>query len=155
NALAPPAAWPMSLDPPGTRAHIGMAAAALVAFAIAFHLASGQSRRYLLLRVVGLTGIAAVIVGITHKIVGATRIYGAFTAPPRSLLIGPFVTPNPTAEFLELSAFACLACAFQRPTALNRVGWMLGMIFCAAGASATLSRGAAVAIAFALLLFLC
>ena len=49
NALEPPAAWPMSLDPPPTRVHIGTAAAALVAFVIAFHLASGQNRRHLFL----------------------------------------------------------------------------------------------------------
>ena len=70
----------MSLDPPATRAHIGTAAAALVAFVIAFHLASGQSRRYLLLRVVGLTGVAAVVVGIVHRIVRATQIYGVADA---------------------------------------------------------------------------
>jgi O-antigen ligase/tetratricopeptide (TPR) repeat protein len=153
NALLPLTAWPMSLDPPGTRAHIGTAAAALVAFVIAFHLASGQSRRYLLLRVVGLTGIAAVIVGIVHQIAGATQIYGVLTPGGHSLLMGPFVNPNHVAEFLELAAFACLACAFQRPTAMNRVGWLLGMIFCAAGAAATLSRGAVVALALAMLLF--
>jgi tetratricopeptide (TPR) repeat protein len=155
HALAPPAAWPMSLDPPATRAHIGLAAAALVAFVIAFHLASGQSRRYLLVRIVGLTGIAAVVVGIVHRIVGATHIYGVLKPGGHSLLMGPFANPNHNAEFLELAAFACLACAFRRPTALNRVGWTLGMVFCAAAAAATLSRGAALALAFALLLFIC
>lgn len=153
NALVPLTAWPMSLDPPATRAHIGTAAAALVAFLIAFHLASGQSRRYLLLRVVGLTGVAAVVVGLVHRIARATQIYGVLTPGGHSLLMGPFVNPNHVAEFLELAAFACLACSFQRPTAMNRVGWMLGTIFCAAGAAATLSRGAVVALAAAMLLF--
>jgi tetratricopeptide (TPR) repeat protein len=36
---------------------------------------------------------------------------------------------------------------------MNRVGWTLGTIFCAAGAAATLSRGAIVALAVAMLLF--
>jgi len=153
NALVPPAAWPMSLDPPATRAHIGMAAVVLVAFLIAHHLASGQSRRYLLIRVVGLTGIAAVIVGVAHRIARATQIYGVLSPGAHSLLMGPFVNPNHNAEFFELAAFACLACAFQRPTALNRVGWTLGMVFCAAGAAATLSRGAILALAVAMLLF--
>ena len=153
NALIPLTAWPMSLDPPATRAYIGTAAAALVAFVIALHLASGQSRRYLLLRVVGLTGIAAVVVGLVHRVARATQIYGVLTPGGHSLLMGPFVNPNHVAEFLEIAAFACLACAFQRPTAMNRVGWTLGMIFCAAGAAATLSRGAVVALALAMLLF--
>src|SRR5262245_41599132 len=120
NAVAPPAAWPLSLDPPATRAHIGIAAAALVAFVIAMHLASGQSRRYLLIRAVGLAGVAAVVVGLVHRIVGATEIYGLLKPGGHSLLMGPFVNSNHTAEFLELAAVACLASAFQRPTALNR-----------------------------------
>ncbi|HXU07194.1 MAG TPA: O-antigen ligase family protein [Polyangia bacterium] len=153
NALVPPTAWPLSLDPPATRAYIGTAAAALVAFVVAVHLASGQSRRYLLIRVVGLTGIAAVVVGISHRIARATEIYGSLRAGGHSLLMGPFVNPNHTAEFLEIAAFACLAAAFQRPTAMNRVGWGLGMVFCAAGAAATLSRGAIVALGTAMLLF--
>jgi len=153
HALVAPTAWPMSLDPPATRAHIGIAAAALVAFVIAFHLASGQSRRYLLLRVLGLTGVAAVVVGIVHRIARATQIYGSLTPGGHSLLMGPFVNPNHVAEFLELAAFACLACAFQRRTMMNRVGWTLGMVFCAAGAAATLSRGAVLALALAMLLF--
>ena len=153
NAVEPPAAWPMSLDPPPTRAYIGTAAAALVAFVIAFHLASGQNRRHLLLRTVGLTGIATVIIGISHRIGRATEIYGVLLPSGHSLLMGPFVNPNHNAEFLELAAFACLACAFQRPTALNRVGWGLGMMFCAAGAAATLSRGAVIALLVAMLLF--
>src|SRR4029078_5795374 len=53
----------------------------------------------------------------------------------------------------ELAAFSCLACAFHRPTALNRVGRTLGMGFCAAGAAATLSPGAVLALAVAMLLF--
>jgi tetratricopeptide (TPR) repeat protein len=155
NAVVPPAAWPMSLDPPATRAHIGIAAAALVALVIAMHLASGQTRRYLLIRVVGLAGVAAVVVGLVHRIAGATEIYGLLKPSGHSLLMGPFVNSNHTAEFLELAAFACLASAFRRPTALNRVGWIFAMIFCAAGAAATLSRGGALALAFALLLFVC
>jgi len=153
NALEPPAAWPMSLDPPPTRAHIGTAAAALVAFVIAFHLASGQNRRHLLLRTIGLAGIADVVVGISHRIVRATEIYGVLKPGGHSLLMGPFANPNHNAEFLELAAFACLACVFQRPTALNRVGWALGTVFCAAGAAATLSRGAVIALLVGMLLF--
>jgi len=153
DALEPPAAWPMSLDPPLTRAHIGTAAAVLVAFVMAFHLASGQKRRHLLLRTIGLTGIAAVVIGVSHRIARATEIYGVLKPSGHSLLMGPFVNPNHNAEFLELAAFACLACAFLRPTALNRVGWTLGMIFCAAGAAATLSRGAVVALLVAMLVF--
>ena len=154
QAFEAPSFGPLSLDPPATRAYIGTAAVALVAFLVAYHLASGQSRRYLLIRVVGLVGVTAVVVGIAHKILGATHVYGVLTGGGHSLLLGPFVNPNHTAEFLELAAFACLASAFLRPTALNRVGWMVGMVFCAGGAAATLSRGAVVALFAAMVLFI-
>src|SRR3954447_4471635 len=112
--VVPPLVWPLSLDPPSTRIYVGRASAALVAFMIAYHLASGQSRRHVIARAIGLAGIAAVAIGLGHRIFGVTKIYGVFDAPQRSLLVGPFVNPNHTAEFLELSAFLCLACSFQR-----------------------------------------
>jgi Flp pilus assembly protein TadD len=153
HALVAPSAWPLSLDPSSTRAHIGKAAAALAIFLVAYHLASGQRRRYLAMRVIGAAGIAAVVVGIGHKIAGLPKIYGILKATHRSLLTGPFVNTNHTAELLELAAFACLACSFQRPTALNRVGWMVGMVFCVGGAAATLSRGAMLGMVMGVLMF--
>jgi Tfp pilus assembly protein PilF len=68
-------------------------------------------------------------------------------------LVGPFVNANHTAEFLELASCACLACAFLKPSLLNRLGWLTGMLLCAAGAVATLSRGAVLAMAMAGLMF--
>jgi tetratricopeptide (TPR) repeat protein len=145
--------WPLSLDPPNTRVDVGEAALALAAFLLAYHLASGQTRRHLVLRAIGLAGVAAVIVGLGHRIVGVNKLYGLFTASRRSLLVGPFVNANHTAEFLELASAVCLACSFQNSTVLNRVGWLTGTLLCAAGAAATLSRGAVLALAMAGLMF--
>jgi tetratricopeptide (TPR) repeat protein/O-antigen ligase len=153
NRVVPPLAWPLSLDPPSTRIYVGRAAAALMAFMIAYHLGSGQSRRHLMARAIGLAGVAAVAIGLGHHILGITKLYGAFTAPQRSLLAGPFVNPNHTAEFLELCAFVCLACSFQRPTALNRIGWLVGTVLCAGGAAATLSRGGVLGLSMGVLVF--
>jgi Tfp pilus assembly protein PilF len=144
---------PLSLDPPNTRVDVGHAALALIAFLVAYHLASGQSNRYLILRAVALAGIAAVILGLGHRIFGITKLYGMFTSSRRSLLVGPFVNANHTAEFLELASCTCLACAFLKPSLLNRLGWLTGMALCAAGAVATLSRGAVLAMAMAGLMF--
>ena len=141
-AIEPPTAWPLSLDPPRTRVEIGRAAAALAIFLAAYHLASGRRRRSMLMRAVGLTGIAAVAIGAGHKIFGVTRIFGMFPSTARTLLVGPFVNANHTAELLELAAFTCLACSYQRRTILNRVGWIVGLVLCAGGMAATLSRGA-------------
>jgi tetratricopeptide (TPR) repeat protein len=153
NALVAPATWPLSLDPPSTRANIGRAALALVTFVVAFHLASGQRRRHVIARVVAGVGIAAVVIGLGHRILGISRIYGLFNSMNRTLLTGPFVNANHTAEMLELSAFACLACSFLRATALNRVGWMVGGLLCAAGVAATLSRGGILALGAGALTF--
>jgi tetratricopeptide (TPR) repeat protein len=154
NQVVATEAWPLSLDPPSTRVDIGRAALALMAFLVAYHLASGKSRRHLLTRALGIAGIVAVAIGLGHRILGFTKLYGAFNASPRSLLIGPFVNSNHTAEFLELAAFVCLACSFQRKTALNRIGWLVGTILCAGGAAATLSRGAVVALTMSVVMFM-
>jgi tetratricopeptide (TPR) repeat protein/O-antigen ligase len=153
NQVVPTATWPLSLDPPNTRANVGRAALGLMAFLLAYHLASGQSRRHWVLRTLGVVAIAGVAIGLGHRILGIGRIYGLFTTTTRALLAGPFVNPNHTAEFLELGAFVCLACSFQRPTALNRVGWLIGTLLCAGGAAATLSRGAVLALSMAVVLF--
>ena len=136
--------WPLSLDPVPTREHIGRAAAALAIFLVAYHLASGKTRRHVLPRLVALSGIVAVVVGLGHHLFGVSEIYGSFSVNKRSLVTGPFVNSNHTAEFLELATFACLACSFQRNTAINRYGWLTGTLLCAVGAIGTLSRGALV-----------
>jgi tetratricopeptide (TPR) repeat protein len=151
--LATVTAWPLSLDPPVTRVHIGQAAAAVAAFVVAFHLASSQTKRHLVPRVVAASGIAAVAIGLGHRILGLSQLYGLVDAPSRALLAGPFVNSNHASEFLELAMFVCLACSFHRPTALNRIGWLVGAALCGGGALATLSRGSVGALASGLLVF--
>jgi tetratricopeptide (TPR) repeat protein len=142
NSVALPASWPMSLDPVSTRVDLGLAAAGLAVFLVAYHLASGQRRRHLFVRAIAGAGILAVVIGLAHVVFSIPKIYGVLSASDHKTFIGPFVNANHTAEFLELATFACLACAGLRPTALNRVGWLIGALLCGAGALATLSRGA-------------
>src|SRR5579872_7426651 len=92
---------PLSLDPPATWLAFGQAAVALATVLVTAHAMSGRSLRYLLLRAVALSGVAAVIIGVGHRILGEENIYGAFHAS-RGILNGPFINPNHTAEFLEL-----------------------------------------------------
>jgi tetratricopeptide (TPR) repeat protein/O-antigen ligase len=146
--------WPLSLDPPNTRVDVGQASLALVAFLIAYHLTSGQSRRHLVMRAIALAGVTAVVIGLGHRVIGAGKLYGMFNPSRTSLLAGPFVNANHTAEFLELASYVCLACSFLNPTALNRIGWLTGTLLCAAGAAATLSRGAVLALAMSVCIFL-
>jgi tetratricopeptide (TPR) repeat protein len=146
-------AWPLSLDPSVTRAFVGKAAAAMAAFLCAYHLASSQTRRHTMTRVIALTAIAALVIGLGHRLLGFAKIYGAFTTIHRGLLVGPFVNPNHNAEFLEMGAFACVACAYQRASLLNRYGWLVGAIACAAGAVATFSRGAVLGVVVGMFAF--
>jgi tetratricopeptide (TPR) repeat protein len=148
------AAHPLSLDPPNTYLDVGRAALGVALFIVVYHLASGQRRRHLFLRAVGIAAVLGVTIGITHKLIGLSKIYGLVPSTPRTLLIGPFVNANHTAEFLELGAFACLACVFQRPTMLNRACWLIGMFLCVGGTVATLSRGGVAALSVGILTFL-
>jgi tetratricopeptide (TPR) repeat protein len=72
-------------------------------------------------------------------------IFGHFSTSG-GLLVGPFVNPNHTAEFLEISAFAALAFAFARTTSYGQRVWKLVAAVLAAGAISTLSRGSVLAL---------
>ena len=97
---------------------------ALVAFLVAYHLASGQSRRHLATRAIGIAGVVAVAIGLGHRIFGVSKLYGFLTPSHRSLLIGPFVNSNHTAEFLELAALSAWPVRFSgRPRSTASAGW--------------------------------
>jgi O-antigen ligase/tetratricopeptide (TPR) repeat protein len=143
----------LSLDPPETRAIVGRAGAALALFVLAFHLASGRSRRQLLLRVVAASVLTAFVIGLGHRILGEEKIYGHFS-PSRGLLNGPFINSNHTAELMELGVFVCVACALAGASALNRVGWLSAAAMLGAGALGTLSRGAVLGLGTGTILFI-
>lgn len=144
---------PYSLDPPSTRVVLGRAAAALAVFLAAAHLSSGRSFRHLMLRVIVGAGIAAVIIGLGHRMLGEAKVYGSFSGST-GLLNGPFVNQNHTAQFLEIAFFAALALAYTKSSALNRVGWLAAAVFLIAGALGTLSRGGVLALAISGTIFL-
>jgi tetratricopeptide (TPR) repeat protein len=144
---------PASLDPPATRMALGQAAAALACLILAAHLMSGRTQRYWLLRAIAVAGLGAMVIGVGHRILGVEHIYGLFHGS-RGILNGPFINPNHTAEFLELGAFAAVALAFAKSASLSRVGWLAAAGFLVAGALATLSRGAVLALVVSSLLFL-
>lgn len=145
---------PLSLDAPATAVELGKAAACLAVFLVAAHLAaSRRPGRHLLLMAIGVSGVAAVFVGMGHRIWGASRVYGAFGGS-RPFFNGPFVNPNHNAEFLELAAFVCFGCALMRGSTLRRAAWIAAGLFCASGALATLSRGSVLALGVGAVCFL-
>jgi len=138
-------AQPLSLDPPETYGEFATAAAALCVTLAALVLASGRRLRSIIPGLVASAGLAAMAIGLGHRAAAESMIYGHFSSSG-GLLVGPFVNPNHTAEFLELAAFAALAFAFSRTTAYGQRVWKLIAAVLAAGAISTLSRGSILAL---------
>jgi tetratricopeptide (TPR) repeat protein len=138
-------AQPLSLDPPETYAEFAKAAAALCVAIAALVLTSGRRVRFVVPGLIASTGLAAMAIGLGHRAAAESAIYGHFTTIG-GLLVGPFVNPNHTAEFLEISAFAALAFAFARGTSYGQRVWKLIAAVLAAGAISTLSRGSVLAL---------
>jgi tetratricopeptide (TPR) repeat protein len=138
-------AQPLSLDPPETYAEFAKAAAALCVAVAALVLASGRRLRFVAPGLVASAGLVAMAIGLGHRAANETMIFGHF-ATGGGLLVGPFVNPNHTAEFLELAAFAALAFAFARTTSYGQRVWKLIAAVLAAGAISTLSRGSVLAL---------
>jgi tetratricopeptide (TPR) repeat protein len=147
NGIAPSMFRPFSLDPPSTLLSVAKFSACFAIFAVAAQTSSASKRRRdLFVKTVAISGVAALLVAIGHRIWGVTLIYGHFGGT-RPLLNGPFVNPNHNAEFLELASFAALACALVPGPRFQRILWTAAAISCAAGALATLSRGSLLALA--------
>jgi tetratricopeptide (TPR) repeat protein len=145
-ALAGLQGWqPLSLDPPETYAEFAKAAGASAAALAALALTSGRRFRSIVQALVACGGLAAMVLGLGHRVANEGRLFGLFPAPG-GLMVGPFINPNHTAEFLELSAFAALAVAFARATRDGRRIWKLLAATLAAGAISTLSRGSLLAL---------
>ncbi len=142
------AGWrPLTLDPPATRQVLVRAVMAFLIFLAAYHTATKRNGRTWILRSVAATGVAAVVIGLGHRIFAIPKIYGIFPNTRHlALLTGPFINSNHTAEFLELATFVGIACARQAPTQLGRIGWYAAAVTCAAGALATLSRSSVFAL---------
>lgn len=138
-------AQPLSLDPPATYAELAKAAAALCVALAALVLASGRRLRFVAPGLVASAGLAAMAIGLGHRAVAEGLIFGQF-ATSGGLLVGPFINPNHTAEFLELAAFAALAFAYARTTSYGQRVWKLIAAVLAAGAISTLSRGSVLAL---------
>jgi tetratricopeptide (TPR) repeat protein/O-antigen ligase len=138
-------AQPLSLDPPETYGEFAKAAAALCVALAALVLSSGRRLRAIAPGLVASAGLAAVAIGLGHRAASESAIFGHFSTSG-GLLVGPFVNPNHTAEFLEISAFAALAFAFARTTSYGQRVWKLVAAVLAAGAISTLSRGSVLAL---------
>jgi tetratricopeptide (TPR) repeat protein len=138
-------AQPFSLDPPETYSEFAKAAAALCVAMAALVLASGRRMRFVAPGMIACAGLLAIAVGLGHRAFDENLLFGRFYTSG-GLMVGPFINPNHTAEFLELAAFAALAFAFARSTRDGQRIWKLLAGVLAAGAISTLSRGSVLAL---------
>lgn len=136
--------WPLSLDPSSTLVEVGAAAATLMVFLLALHVAAGRRHRTLVLSAIAFAGVFGVVSGIAHRLFGIDRLYGLFDVVG-AVIPGPFINPNHAAEFYELGTFAALALAMDS-TAEIRMGWFAAAGLNAATALSTLSRGSMLAL---------
>jgi tetratricopeptide (TPR) repeat protein/O-antigen ligase len=138
-------AQPLSLDPPETYGEFAKAAAALCVALAALVLASGRRLRFVAPGLIACAGVLAMAVGLGHRAAAEPMIFGHFPTAG-GLLVGPFINPNHTAEFLELSAFAALAFAFSRSSRDGQRVWKVIAAVLAAVAITTMSRGSVLAL---------
>jgi len=138
-------AQPLSLDPPETYGEFAKAAAALCAALAGLLLASGRRLRFVVPGLIASAGLLALATGLGHRAAAESLVYGHFPSSG-GLPVGPFINPNHTAEFLELSAFASLAFAFSRTSRDGQRVWKMIAAVLAAGAITTLSRGSVLAL---------
>jgi len=145
-ALAQPkAVAALSLDPPATHVELAKAGAvACVAFA-ALVLSAGRRLRLAVLFLVAAAGVAVLIVGLGHRVISESQVYG-LTGHGGGLLVGPFVNRNHEAELLELAAFVALALAYAGTTRDKHIVWKIVAAVLMAGALTTLSRGSVLAL---------
>jgi len=139
-----PRRWPLSLDPQSTGDEVAVAAAALVVFALAVHYSMRSRHQRLFVKAIAVAGVAGVVSGIVHRLAGIERLYGLF-AVTGSVLPGPFINPNHSAELFELAAFAALSLALAAE-AEERIAWYAAATVNAAAALSTLSRGSFLAL---------
>lgn len=138
----------ISRDPAGTGYGLAyliiLGGAALLALRIA---ASESGRFALVAAVAAVGGLTAILTGL-HELVGATALYGLYDphyATP--FLLGPLLNPNHLGCLFAMSAVASAGLFFHhRQPASARTVWALSTAVTVAGALATLSRGATVAL---------
>lgn len=138
----------LSRDPAGTSYGLAyliiLGGAALLALRIA---ASEGGRFALVAAVAAVGGLTALVTGL-HELVGATALYGLYDphfATP--FLLGPLLNPNHLGCLFAMSAVASAGLFFHhRQPASARTVWALSTAVTVAGALATLSRGATVAL---------
>ncbi|HEY3356477.1 MAG TPA: O-antigen ligase family protein, partial [Polyangia bacterium] len=116
-------------------------------------------RRGLLLLVIGLTGVAMMLVGVSQTTAGTTKIYGLFqpwstSGRPAGAIFTTFINPNHSAAFLTVATACWVGLAATTTDMSRRLMAGLAAAVCSAGVFLAISRGGIVALVVAVMLLL-
>jgi O-antigen ligase/tetratricopeptide (TPR) repeat protein len=139
----------LTFDVPGSLSALAFFVTLLGVATVALRIASTERGRFgLLVAVAGTCAVAALITGI-HTLAGATELYGVYApihAHPR--LLGPMLNGNQLGCLMAVgSVVAGGLVTYPRQPPWIRAMWLVAALGCALVALATLSRGAAIALA--------
>ncbi|HWO19089.1 MAG TPA: O-antigen ligase family protein [Kofleriaceae bacterium] len=149
-ALAGTAPWrAISLDAPGSLRALCFFVILLGVAALSLRLSLTERGRYRVLAGIAALCGAAALVTAAHELAGATALYGVYEPVAASpAVLGPLLNGNHLGGLLAAGAVLGLALVMYRnQRGALRATWAVVTAGCAAGSLATLSRGAALALA--------
>jgi O-antigen ligase len=139
----------LTLDAPGSlRAACGFIILLGVA-ALALRLSAAERGRYRVLAAIAAVCGAAALVTAVHVLLGATSLYGVYDPVQATpAVLGPLLNGNHLGGLMAAGAVLGLAlAAYRNQRGWLRAGWAVITAACTAVSLATLSRGAALALA--------
>ncbi len=150
-----PESWiPMSLDPGATRLELAKGAAIVSVFLTARVFAASHQRRRVL-AAVGASAITMALVAFGHKLAGATQVFGLYEPVyASSRLLAPLMNENHLGGFMALGSPILIGLAMDAETIERRIGWSLGAAVCALAGVLSFSRGALLALAIGVTIFI-
>lgn len=145
---------PMSLDPGATQLEIAKGAAIVTAFLMARVFAASHQRRRVL-KAVGASAITLALVAFAHKLAGATHVFGVYEPVyASSRLLAPLMNENHLGGFMALTSPILIGLAMDAETIERRIGWASGAAVCALAGVLSFSRGAMLALAIGITIFI-
>lgn len=158
NALLygePAPSWiPMSLDPGATRLEIAKGTGILAVF-LASRMLAASSQRRRVFKAVAASAIVLALVAFAHKLAGAARVFGIYEPVyASSRLLAPLMNENQLGGFMALATPISIGLTMDAKTVQTRTGWAAGGVVCALAGVLSFSRGAMLALAIGVTLFI-
>ncbi len=150
-----PRSWiPLSLDPGATRLELAKGSAIVTVFLTSRVFAASHQRRRVL-KAVAASAILMALVAFSHKLAGATRVFGMYEPVYASTrLLAPLMNENHLGGFMVLASPILIGLTMDAKTPEHRIAWGLGGIVVALAGVLSFSRGAILALAIGSAVFI-